>query len=117
MTLHLCSCGFATDDPAWFEGHQYQHPGHHARGQPPRIPNGTGGQRPPAPAPGRPPDVTALSSGELERTRRELAASLALTRPGSPARLPIQAHLTAIDAELAWRSHARPHGFPGSPSA
>jgi hypothetical protein len=31
MTVYLCSCGFATDDPDWFEGHQFQHPGHHQR--------------------------------------------------------------------------------------
>jgi hypothetical protein len=68
-------------------------------------------------APGRPPDVSALTSGELESTRRELAASLALTRPGSAVRLPIQAHLTAIEAELARRAPARPPGLPGSPSA
>jgi len=41
--------------------------------------------------------------GELERTRRELAASLALARPGSPARAPIRAQMAAIDAELAAR--------------
>ncbi len=56
-------------------------------------------------------DVTALTPGELERARRELAASLALARPGSPVRGPIQAQMAAIDAELA----ARPHGRPGSP--
>ncbi len=61
-------------------------------------------------------DVTALTPAELERARRELAASLALTRPGSPARGPIQAHLAAIDAELAaW--DARSGGSPGSPAA
>ncbi len=52
---------------------------------------------------GRPPDVNELTSGELERIRRELAASLALLRPGSPAQVPILAHMTAIDAELADR--------------
>ena len=36
-------------------------------------------------------DVTALSAAELEAARRELAASLALARPGSPVRVPIQA--------------------------
>jgi hypothetical protein len=40
---------------------------------------------------------------ELERTRRELAASLALTRLGSPARPLIQAQIAAIDAKLAAR--------------
>ena len=53
---------------------------------------------------GRPPDVSALTPGELERTRRELATALALARPGSPAQVPIQAYLDAIDAELARRA-------------
>jgi hypothetical protein len=29
--IQLCSCGFGTDDPAWFDGHLFQHPGHQAR--------------------------------------------------------------------------------------
>ena len=49
-------------------------------------------------------NVTRLTASELERARRELAASLALARPDSPARVPILAHLTAIDAELAGRA-------------
>ena len=53
-------------------------------------------------------DVTALTARELERARRELAASLALTRPGSPTRVPILAHLAAIDAELAGRDARQP---------
>jgi hypothetical protein len=48
-------------------------------------------------------DVTALTTRELDRARRELAASLALARPGSPARVPILARLAAIDTELAAR--------------
>ena len=59
-------------------------------------------------------DVTALTAGELDAASRELAASLALARPGSPVHAPIQAHLAAIDAELAGRAAARP-GLPGSP--
>jgi len=51
-------------------------------------------------------DVTALTPRELEHARRELAASLALTRTGSPARAPIVARLTAIDDELARRAAA-----------
>jgi len=51
----------------------------------------------------RPHDVRALTAGELDQTRRELQASLALARPDSPARVPILAHLSAIDAELAGR--------------
>jgi hypothetical protein len=54
-------------------------------------------------APQRHYDAAGLTVGELERTRRELAASLALARPGSPVRAPIQAQMTAIDAELAAR--------------
>jgi hypothetical protein len=30
----LCSCGFATDDRDWLDGHLFQHPGHHQRPQP-----------------------------------------------------------------------------------
>jgi hypothetical protein len=48
-------------------------------------------------------DVSGLTAGELERARRELAASLTLARPGSPIRAPIEAHMTAIEAELAER--------------
>ena len=60
-------------------------------------------------------DVTALT--ELERARRELAASLALVRPDSPARVPILAHLSAIDTELAGRAAGRlDELLPGSPS-
>lgn len=29
MIIYLCSCGFATDDPDWFDGHQDQQPGHY----------------------------------------------------------------------------------------
>jgi len=45
-----------------------------------------------------------LTDAELDHARRELAASLALSRPGSAVRAPIQAQLTAIDAELAART-------------
>jgi hypothetical protein len=48
--------------------------------------------------------VRGILAGDLERTRRELAASLALARPGSPVRVPIEANLSAIDAELAERA-------------
>jgi hypothetical protein len=61
-------------------------------------------------------DVTALTAAELEAARRELAASLALARPGSPVRIPVLARLAAIDTELAGREAARP-GLPGSPPA
>ncbi len=56
------------------------------------------------PDPGRLPDVSTLTSGQLEHTRRELAAALALARPSSPVRAPIMAHLAAIDAELTSRA-------------
>ena len=56
--------------------------------------------------PGRPHDVSGLTAGQLERVRRELAANLALVRPDSPARVPILAHLSAIDTELAGRAGA-----------
>jgi hypothetical protein len=56
------------------------------------------------PDPSRPRDVSTLTSRELERTRRELAASLALARPGSPAQVPILTHIAAIDSELAGRA-------------
>lgn len=67
------------------------------------------------PDPGRPPAVSGLTSGELEHARRELAASLALARPGSPMHGPILTHITAIDAELAQRAAGRPGELPGSP--
>ncbi len=60
----------------------------------------------PVPDLGRPPDVSGLTVGELERTRCELRASLALARPDSLARGPILAHLSAIDAELDQRRRA-----------
>ena len=55
----------------------------------------------------RPHDPGGLRAGGLGRARRELQASLALARPGSPARVPILAHLSAIDAELARRAQAQ----------
>jgi hypothetical protein len=60
-------------------------------------------QGPPVPDPSRSHDVSGLTAAELERARRELHASLALARPGSPACVPILARLSAIDAELAGR--------------
>jgi hypothetical protein len=44
-------------------------------------------------------NVTALTGRELEQARRELAA-----RPDSTARIPIIAHIRAIDTELATRA-------------
>lgn len=48
--------------------------------------------------------VRQLSTAELERTRRELQANLGLITPDSPAHVPIQAHMRAIDSELAERT-------------
>jgi hypothetical protein len=53
---------------------------------------------------GRQPDLRSLPMDDLHQTRRDLAVSMALTRPGSPAAIPITANLNAIDAELARRS-------------
>jgi hypothetical protein len=56
-------------------------------------------------------DVTALTAAELDGARRELFASLALARPGSPVRAPILARLSANVVELAVR------GKPATPPA
>jgi hypothetical protein len=61
-------------------------------------------------------DVAALTAAELKTARRELAASLALARPGSPVRVPIQARMAAIDAELAGRAAARLTRLPARPA-
>jgi len=52
-------------------------------------------------------DARQLTTAELERTRRELRASLGLIAPDSPAHVPIQAHMRAIDTELAERADNR----------
>jgi hypothetical protein len=49
-------------------------------------------------------DASHLTDLELDHARRELTASLALSRPGSLIRAPIQAQLTAIETELADRA-------------
>ena len=59
----------------------------------------------------------AVRRQRADGRRRELAASLALTRPDSPVRAPILAHLAAIDAELTARAAARPGGPPGPAAA
>src|SRR5580700_1344242 len=51
-------------------------------------------------------DVSQLPTAELERTRRDLAVSLALVSPDSPARAPILAQISAIDTQLAGREQA-----------
>lgn len=68
--------------------------------------------------PSRIHDVSGLTTAELQRTRRDLQVSLALARPGSAASVPILAHLSAIDTELAPRSAGRgASGNPSSPGA
>jgi hypothetical protein len=52
-------------------------------------------------------DVSGLADGDLGRIRRELSASLALARPGSLARAPIETQLHAVEAELAARAVLR----------
>jgi hypothetical protein len=47
-----------------------------------------------------------MTSAELQRARRDLEVSLALAFPGSSVRVPILAHLSAIDAELDQRRTA-----------
>ena len=49
-------------------------------------------------------DVSQFTTPELEQARRELAASLALARPGSPIAVPTEAAMNAIDTELAERA-------------
>ena len=49
-------------------------------------------------------DVRQLTTAELERTKRDLRTNLGLITPNSPAHVPIQAHMKAIDAELAERA-------------
>jgi hypothetical protein len=49
-------------------------------------------------------EVSQLTTAELERARRELAASLALARPDSPSVAPALAQMRAIDTELADRT-------------
>jgi hypothetical protein len=49
-------------------------------------------------------DVRQITTAELERTKRDLHANLGLITPDSPAHVPIQAHIRAIDAELAERA-------------
>ncbi len=51
-------------------------------------------------------DVSGLSTKDLEQTRRDLAANLAFLLPGSPAQVPVSAHLRAVNAELTRRRTA-----------
>ena len=72
----------------------------------------------------RPHDVGQLTTAELEVARRQLRANLGLLTPDSPVRVPILAHIQAIDAELARRAASRQPGgsqrhdsvvLPGTP--
>lgn len=68
--------------------------------------------------PDRPHDVTAMTSPELQRVRRDLQVSLALAFPGSPMREPILAQMDAIDVELERRTGWDYRGSPeASPAA
>jgi hypothetical protein len=49
-------------------------------------------------------NVRQLTTAELERTRRELQANIGLITPDSPAHVPIQTHMRAVDTELARRA-------------
>jgi hypothetical protein len=51
-------------------------------------------------------DVSQLTTAELERARRELQANLSLIASHSPAHVPIQAQMRAIDRELAERAQS-----------
>ena len=55
-------------------------------------------------------DVGQLTTAELERIKRELQANLGLINPHSPAHVPIQAHMQAIDTELTRRAGSQQAG-------
>jgi len=52
-------------------------------------------------------DVSQLTTAELERTKRELQANLGMITSHSPAHVPIQAQMRAIDSELAERAESQ----------
>jgi hypothetical protein len=60
--------------------------------------------------PDRAHDVSGLTVSQLERAKRDLEVSLALTWRGSPVRVSIAAEMSAIDAELAGRDIAHVNG-------
>ena len=51
-------------------------------------------------------DVSHLTTAELERAKRQLQANLSLVSPHSPAHVPIQAQMHAIDREIAERAES-----------
>ncbi len=53
-------------------------------------------------------DVSNLTAHELEQAKRQLQASIALARPSSAIRAAIEAHMRAIDTELAERERLAP---------
>ena len=70
----------------------------------------------PVPEPSRSHDVSGLTAAELERTKRDLQASLALARPGSAACVPILAHLDAIFATTLFGANPTENVNPSSVS-
>ena len=56
----------------------------------------------------RDPDVARWTTAELQAVRRDLAVSLGLASPSSPAGTVIGVQIAAIDAELAKRPDASP---------
>jgi hypothetical protein len=52
-------------------------------------------------------DVSQLTTAELARAKRELQANLTLITPHSPAHVPIQAQMQAIDRGLAQRAQSQ----------
>jgi hypothetical protein len=44
-----------------------------------------------------------MSATELSDARREIAVSVSLSRPDSPVRIPLQAQMLAVDAEIVSR--------------
>jgi hypothetical protein len=53
------------------------------------------------------PDLSQLTTADLGRAKRELQANLNLITPHSPAHVPIQAQMQAIDRELAERAQSQ----------
>ena len=49
-------------------------------------------------------DIKHLTTDELQRAQRDLRATSGLITPDSPAHVPIQAEMQAIDTELAGRA-------------
>ena len=52
-------------------------------------------------------DVSQLTTAELGRAKREPQANLTLITPHSPAHVPIQAQMQAIERELAERAQSQ----------